>query len=111
MQKAPNNMHNNLSPVQLRRLIRNNEHIGATSGFCKGYVQCNMVILPEAFAEDFRLFCQANPKPCPLIAVSKVGDPHLAELGQDLDVRTDLSSYRLFENGRLTTEMSDISAL
>ena len=70
-----------------------------------------MVILPEAFAEDFRLFCQANPKPCPLIAVSKVGDPHLAELGQDLDVRTDLSSYRLFENGRLTTEMSDISAL
>jgi uncharacterized protein YcsI (UPF0317 family) len=111
MQKVPNNMPNNLSPVQLRRLIRNNEHIGATSGFCKGYVQCNMVILPEVFAEDFRLFCRANPKPCPLIAVSKVGEPHLAELGQDLDVRTDLSSYRLFENGQLTTEMSDISAL
>jgi len=104
-------MLNTLTPTDLRQLIRINQHDGVTSGLCQGYVQCNLVILPQAWAEQFTLFCRANPKPCPLIAISKVGDPHIAELGQDLDIRTDISSYRLFEDGQLTREMSDISHL
>ena len=104
-------MLNTITPTDLRRLIRRNKHDGVTSGLCQGYVQCNLVILPQAWAEQFMLFCRANPKPCPLIAISKVGDPHIAELGQDLDIRTDISGYRLFEDGQLTGEMSDISSL
>ena len=51
----------NISPSQLREQIRSGAHSGNTSGHCAGYVQCNMVILPADWADDFLTFCQANP--------------------------------------------------
>lgn len=99
------------SPVQFRQLIRTGEHSGNTSGFCPGFVQCNLVILPAADAADFLKFCEANPKPCPLIAMSESGQTNIAKLGADLDIRTDIPSYKLFENGVVTSEVNDISAL
>lgn len=59
---------------------------------------------------DFMGFCQQNPKPCPLVAVSQnPGDSHLPSLGADLDIRTDLPSYRVYENGELVASPTDIS--
>lgn len=104
-------MSTSLSPERLRLQIRQGNHTGMTSGLCKGYVQCNLVILPIAWAADFTQFCLANPKPCPLIATSKPGEFKLPELGLDVDVRTDISSYRVFEDGLLTDELSDIRSL
>ena len=57
------------------------------------------MVLPAAFAEDFRRYCEANPRPCPLLAVSAPGDPRLPSLGHDLDLRTDLPRYRLWRDG------------
>ncbi len=102
-------MSQTVSPQQLRQLIRSGEHQGNTSGYCAGYVQCNMVILPLDWAADFRAFCEANPKPCPLIAVSEPGAYTLSELGDDLDIRTDIPSYRIFKQGKLSAEVDNIA--
>ena len=100
-----------LSPQQLRRKIRSGEHSGNTSGHCNGYVQCNLVILPADSAADFLQFCKSNPKPCPLIATSEPGVFSLPTLGEDIDIRTDIPSYKIFEHGLVVSEVPDISAL
>jgi uncharacterized protein YcsI (UPF0317 family) len=55
---------------------------GTTAGIAPGYVQGNLAILPKDLAADFLRFCQANPKPCPLIGVSDVGNPHIPARGR-----------------------------
>ncbi len=55
-----------------------------------GFVQGNLAILPEKLAGAFHRFCQLNPKPCPIIGMSDVGDPAIPALGLDLDIRTDV---------------------
>jgi uncharacterized protein YcsI (UPF0317 family) len=75
-------MDGQLSPGALRQRVRSGEHRGNTSGFAAGYVQCNIVILPADWANDFLRFCQLNPKPCPLVATSNApGDPAIPPLG------------------------------
>src|SRR5262245_60097034 len=83
---------------------------GSTAGLAPGYVQGNLAILPKDLAADFLRFCQANPKPCPIIGVSDVGDPRVPALGADLDSRTDLPCYRVWHNGALVAETGDVSA-
>jgi len=102
-------MQETVTPQQLRQRIRSAEHRGNTSGFCNGYVQCNLVILPADAAADFLKFCEANPKPCPLIAKSNVGDFRVLALGADLDIRTDIPSYKVFQHGDVVAEVGDIS--
>jgi uncharacterized protein YcsI (UPF0317 family) len=95
----------------IRQRIRRGEITGHTSGLAPGCVQGNVVILPQALAADFLRFCQLNPKPCPLLAVSAPGDPALPALGADIDMRTDVPRYRVFRNGELVEEPTDIRHL
>jgi uncharacterized protein YcsI (UPF0317 family) len=62
-----------LSPAEVRRIIREGRWNKPTSGLCHGFAQANLVILPERYAFDFLLFCQRNPKPCPLLEVLEKG--------------------------------------
>jgi uncharacterized protein YcsI (UPF0317 family) len=98
-------------PREVRRAIRERRHTGHTAGLARGYVQGNLCILPKEYAADFLLFCQRNPKPCPLLGVTEPGQPRLPELGEDLDLRTDVSLYRIFENGKATRDVPDIRGL
>lgn len=98
-----------LTPAALRQSIRAGKHTSNTSGLCNGFVQCNMVILPKDWATDFLKFCQANPKPCPLLGMSEVGSWEIPELAANLDVRSDLPSYKIFENGEVVNEVTDIA--
>jgi uncharacterized protein YcsI (UPF0317 family) len=99
------------SPAELRAAIRSGGFSGHTSGRAAGYVQCNIAILPEAWAGDFLRFCQLNPRPCPLVASSdSPGDPRLPALGE-IDIRTDVPRYRVFRNGVPEQEVEDIRAL
>jgi uncharacterized protein YcsI (UPF0317 family) len=82
-----------------------------TAGLAPGYVQGNLAILPHEYAEDFLRFCQANPKPCPLIGVSETGSPAIPALGADLDIRTDIPRYRVWRNGALVDEPRDIKSV
>jgi uncharacterized protein YcsI (UPF0317 family) len=95
-------------PSDFRKDVRSGAHGGNTSGFCPGYVQGNVVILPSEWAGDFLQFCQLNPKPCPLIGLSEKGNPLLPDLGRDLDIRTDLPRYRIFKDGTLVDEVTEI---
>jgi uncharacterized protein YcsI (UPF0317 family) len=88
--------------------IRNGEFGDTTAGLAPGNVQANLVILPQALAHDFLRFAQANPKPCPVLAVSEPGDPHLLSLAEDLDIRTDLPKYRVWRRGELAEEPADL---
>jgi uncharacterized protein YcsI (UPF0317 family) len=103
-------MSTTLSPQALRHNIRSGQHSGNTSGFAPGFVQCNIVILPAEQANDFLRFCQLNPKPCPLIAAGEPGNPTIPPLG-DIDIRTDVPSYRVFRDGQMTEELPDITEL
>jgi uncharacterized protein YcsI (UPF0317 family) len=91
-----------------RLAIRRNAHSGPTSGLAPGFVQANLAILPQALAADFMQFCRRNPKPCPLIGVSAPGDPGIADLAEDLDIRTDLPRYRVWRAGEMIDEPADI---
>lgn len=94
-----------------RAAIRSGAWSGHTSGLADRQVQGNIVILPKSLADDFLRFCQRNPKPCPLLAISEPGDPMLPSLGDDIDIRTDVPRYRVWRRGELVDEPVDVSAL
>src|SRR5450759_5582897 len=95
----------------IRQRIRRGEISGHTSGLAPGCVQGNVVIMPADLASDFLRFCQANPKPCPLLAVSEPGDPALPTLGAGIDMRSDVPRYRVFRHGEMVEEPTDIGHL
>lgn len=97
----------NLGAMERQR-IRTGGYTGPTSGLAPGNVQANLVILPRDLAHDFLRFAQANPKPCPVLAVSETGSPAFPTLGADLDIRTDIPKYRVWRNGELVAEPTDI---
>jgi uncharacterized protein YcsI (UPF0317 family) len=103
--------HSRDHPRNIRRAIRERRLTGHTVGLARGYVQGNVCILPQEYAADFKLFCERNPKPCPLLAMSRPGDPRLPDLGADLDIRTDVSRYRVFEHGVLKAEPENVTDL
>jgi uncharacterized protein YcsI (UPF0317 family) len=79
-----------------------------TVGWAPGYVQANLVVLPQDAAYDFMLFAQRNPKPCPLLDVTDPGVP-ASSLAPGADLRTDLPAYRVWEHGTCVAETADIT--
>ena len=109
------NRHPEAAPAEaaaaIRSAIRRGEITGHTSGLAERHVQGNLVILPRALADDFMRYCQRNPKPCPVLAVSEPGDPALPALGAGIDIRSDVPRYRVWRRGELVDEPTDITAL
>jgi uncharacterized protein YcsI (UPF0317 family) len=98
----------NAAGREVRAACRRGELTGPTPGLALGYVQANVVILPRDWAFEFLLFCQRNPKPCPLLDVTESGDPEAKFVAPGSDLRTDLPAYRLWESGKLVAEPTDI---
>jgi uncharacterized protein YcsI (UPF0317 family) len=96
------------NPVNLRQLCRLGQWNAPTPGLALGYVQANLVVLPYELAYDFLLFCQRNPKPCPILDITDVGDPEPKIIAPGADIRTDLPRYRVFQQGQLMEETTDI---
>lgn len=99
------------TPAELRAEMRAGRWSSHTVGLAPRHVQGNLVVLPKRHADDFLLYCQRNPRPCPLLAVGDVGSPRVPALGASIDLRTDLPRYRVWRDGRLADEPQDISAL
>jgi uncharacterized protein YcsI (UPF0317 family) len=97
-------------PSREARLACRNGMTSSTAGVANGFVQGNLAILPEKLAGAFHRFCQLNPKPCPIIGMSDVGDPRIPALGLDLDIRTDVPRYRVWRDGEVVDEPTDIMA-
>ena len=99
------------SPEEIRSMIRTGGWKGVTSGLAPGRVQANLAILPRNLAFDFLLFCQRNPKPCPLLEVLDAGRFEPNQVAPGADLRTDVPSYRIFRDGQIIGEESDILSL
>lgn len=98
-------------PSALRAAAASGRWTGPTCGQCPGYAQANMVIMPVKYAADFRAYCAANPQPCPLLEELPAGQFKTATFARGADVRTDLPAYRVYEYGKLTRTVHDISDL
>ncbi|MBI2204958.1 MAG: putative hydro-lyase [Candidatus Rokubacteria bacterium] len=94
-------------PRDIRRDIRSGKITGVTAGRGQGYVQANLAVLPRDLAYDFLLFCQRNPKPCPLVEVTDAGSPEPVGVAPGADLRTDIPSYRIYKDGVLADEVTD----
>lgn len=99
-----------MTPAEARALIREGAITCPTTGMCPGYAQGNLVVLPKELAWDFLLFCQRNPKACPLLEVADAGSRTFAQFGAGSDIARDIPKYRIYENGVLTRETTDVSA-
>jgi uncharacterized protein YcsI (UPF0317 family) len=99
-----------MTPAQVRAACRAGALDRPTSGLADGFVQANLMVVPREAAFDFLLFCQRNPKPCPLIEVVEAGavEPSCAP---GADLRTDLPRYRVYRDGRLAEERTDVRDL
>lgn len=100
-----------LTPKQIRNLIRKGKWDKPTAGLAMGYAQANLVILPKRYAFDFLLFCQRNPKPCPLLEVLEPGEFRTKFLSSDADIRTDIPRYNIYRKGKLEGQVKDIKSL
>ena len=96
------------SPKEVRLAAREAHLTGPTSGLASGFVQVNLVILPAAQAAGFLRFCQANPKPCPVLAVSEPGERSCDILGSHLDIARDVPAYQIFREGKNSGTASDV---
>lgn len=102
---------NGLTPKEIRALIRKGKWEKPTAGVAMGYAQANLVILPQRHAFDFLLFCQRNPKPCPLLEVLEPGKFLTAFLCKDADIRTDIPMYNVYRKGKLERTIRNIRSL
>jgi uncharacterized protein YcsI (UPF0317 family) len=99
------------NPTQVRRAIRAGIFRGFTNTVAHGYVQGNLVIVPEKYAASFEDYCRKNPRPCPLLGVSERGNPRIPALAQDMDLRTDVGEYRIFRDGSAIGTAANIGEL
>lgn len=100
----------NMSPEEVRAIIRRGEWTKPTSGMAQGFTQANLAILKKDIAFDFLLFCQRNPKPCPVLDVTEAGSPVPRLVAPTADIRTDIPKYRIYRQGELVDEVTDILA-
>ncbi|KAK2055387.1 DUF1445-domain-containing protein [Colletotrichum caudatum] len=97
-----------------RLAFRSGAFTSTTSGQAPTYLQANLIVLPQRYADDFRLLCQRNPVPCPLLAesaspgdyarlrshVRSPRDGRVLPVAGDVDLRRDFPRFRVYEDGR-----------
>ena len=100
-----------LESQRVRAAIRNGRITGTSRGLAPGFVQCNLAIMPKAFAFDFMLYCQRNQRACPVLEVTDLGDPVPHKLAPTADLRTDCARYSVFIDGERQEDRTDIKDL
>lgn len=100
-----------LSGAETRALIRAGKWRRPTTGVAEGWVQANLVILPETAAADFQRFCELNPRACPLLEVTEPGSPEPLKLARGADLRVDVPRYRVYRHGTVVEEVENLLGL
>ncbi len=99
----------NATGADVRGQARTGQWTSPTPGLAMGYVQANLVIVPRSLAFDFLLFCQRNPKPCPVLDVTEPGSPEPKLVAPGADLRRDVPRYRVYRHGELVEEPDDLT--
>jgi len=101
-----------MTPKEFRDILRRGEWTDIISNYkpwpCEGYAYTNLAIVPKEYAFEFLLLCNRNPRPLPVVDVTEPGDPHPNLMTPEADLRTDLPRYRVFKDGELVDEPTDI---
>ena len=95
-----------ISPAQARSRYRAGLRV-PTAGWSAGYAQANLIAVPRDYAYELLLFAQRNPKACPVLDVFEPGN-HSGPMLPDGDIRTDVPAYRVYVDGELVAEPSDV---
>lgn len=98
-----------MHPKDIRALIRKQDFKEHTMGVAEGYAQANLAIIPKKQALEFMIFCQRNPKPCPVLEVTEPGVSKLKYLSDTADIKTDIGQYRVFKDGVCIDEPYDVT--
>ena len=101
-------------PAAVREACTFGSHCGPTAGLADGFVQANLVIVPAEHAGLFREFCRRNPRPCPLLEELPPGERLtrvLAGRHVPADLATCLPRYRVWRNGSVAEEVTDLRAM
>lgn len=96
-----------LAPADARARFRDGL-VTPTAGWCAGWTQANLIVVPHDLALDVLLFAQRNPRSCPVLDVLEAGE--VAGPLLDGDIRTDLPRYRVHVDGELADEPEDVRA-
>lgn len=99
-----------LSPGEVRALIRRGEVRSPTAGMARGYAQANLMILPGKWAEEFEEYARKNPGPCPLLEVLR-GLPETHLMARDGDITRDIPGYYVYRNGVRQERLDRVDAL
>jgi len=101
-----------LTLTQRARLaIREGRSSSTTHGKALGYVVCNLVVIRQSLANEFLLYCQRNPRACPVLEVTDPGSYEPKQLAPGADLRTDLSLYAIYRNGAREADRDEITDL
>ncbi|HIF13053.1 MAG TPA: DUF1445 domain-containing protein, partial [Dehalococcoidia bacterium] len=100
-----------VTAAEARAEFRENLLAQPTSGMAPGFVQANLAILPRESAFEFLLFCQRNPKPCPVIDVIEAGSVEPVISAPGADIRTDVPRYLVYRDGVVTDELLDLKSI
>ena len=95
-----------ISPAQARSRFRAGLRV-PTAGWSAGYAQANLIAVPRDYAFELLLFAQRNPKACPVLDVLEPGQ-RSGPLLPNGDIRTDVPAYRVYVDGELVAEPSDV---
>lgn len=107
----PDSVAATMTPAEVRRACRSGSFRRPTRGAAVGWVHCNLVILDQRHAYDFLLYCQRNPKACPVMEITDTGNPEPRRLAPGADLRTDLARYNVFRDGVQADDWTDIGDL
>lgn len=110
--------------LSVRLAARSNTLTTPTAGLAPSHLQANLIVLPTRYASDFRLLCQRNPVPCPLLAESSSPGAystltwHLPLPAShpshtiNIDLRRDAPKYRIYRDSVTTgDDPLDITSL
>ncbi|MET9520295.1 putative hydro-lyase [Streptomyces sp. NPDC002994] len=95
------------SPREARELFRAGTR-STTAGWAPGHAQANLLSVPADWAYEVLLFCQRNPKPCPVLDVTDAGS-WSTPLAPGADLRTDLPGYRVWQHGELVDDPTEVT--
>ncbi|KAL4875810.1 hypothetical protein BJY04DRAFT_223679 [Aspergillus karnatakaensis] len=87
------------SGIEARHQARGGEISGSNTGIASG-VYCNLVVVPEQYAADFRRLCLRNPASLPLLEQTAPGE-RASKLASDSDISTDIPRYNIYQDGEL----------
>ncbi len=96
-----------MEPKDFRKKIASGEFASATAGYCKGYVQANMLVIPKQYADSFEEFAKQNNKAIPVLEVIR-DSYHTKILADKANLLNELPSYNIFKDGKYIESVKSI---